>query len=146
MTVFRTSTESRFDQVTPAELSPRQLILLNITLDYMLDASRSKTLGQALAGNDPLELMRLLAHQWDSGFSTLSGDLDQPHGAHLKPSVVSKFVEGIKAALLDDATLRDLPSDPKAIYGELVRHMAKNQPHHAAWCAAKLWQRPLTLN
>lgn len=146
MTVFRNNAEQRYEGLPQTQLTPRQLILLNITLDFLLDASRTKSLGQALSGNDPLDLMRMLAHQWDTGLSTLSGDLDYQHSAHLKPTVAALFVEGIKAALLSDPQLHDLPNDSQAIYAELVRYMAKNQPHHAAWCAARLWQRPLTLN
>lgn len=146
MTAFTTTPEN-LHGLRPAEsISPRHRVLLNISLDYLMDASRARTLGQALGGSDPLDVMRMLAQQWSRGLSTLSGDLEQPHEIFIKPSVAAQFIEGVRAVLEADPQLAALPANPKAIYGELVRHMAKNQPFHAAWCAAMLWQHPVMLN
>ncbi|GAA5500578.1 hypothetical protein Dxin01_00299 [Deinococcus xinjiangensis] len=146
MTVYSSNTEFFVGGLHHHKLSARQHMLLNLCLDFLLDPSKAKTLNQALHGSDPLDVMRMLAQQWSLGLSTLSGDLDYQQPTYLKPSFAASFIEGIKAALQADQQLINLPNDPKVIYNELLRHMAKNQPHHAAWCAAMLWQRPLNLN
>ncbi len=128
------------------QLSARQQCLLTLTQDFILDPSRARTLNQALHGHDPLDLVRMLAQQWNLGLSTLSGDFDHEHDIYIQPGVAAIFIDGVRAALQGDPHLLNLPSEPKVIYGELLRQMAKNQPHHAAWCAALLWQRPMSLN
>lgn len=146
MTAYDSSSDpSTYSWYTP-QIPARHELLLSLCLDFLLDHSRVKTLNQALHGSDPLDLMRMLAQQWSLGLSTLSGDLDHQHSEYVRPSVAATFIEQIRNALHNHHELSHMPNDPKLIYNELLKNMAKNRPEQAAWCAALLWQRPLTLN
>lgn len=135
-----TSPSNARDQRNEDSLTPRHQALLEIIHTFLPDQTKVNSLKAALAQEEPLDLIRVLAQQWNMGLSTLEVEQDHQHESFVTVAVAAKFIKAIDNVVTSEVSL-NVEQSPASLREAIGEHIKKNRPVHAAWCAARLWEQ-----
>lgn len=118
---------------------------LSLIHDFLLDESIATSLDGALHNQEPLDIMRMLAHQWNRGLSTLIGDHYSEHSSFLPISATTQFVTALENMLEKNEDLAHTflysTGNASEFSKNIYENLSRNKPLRAAWYAALLWER-----
>lgn len=128
------------DHSNTDHLEPRYQALLQIIHTFLPDQSSVNNLKAALDQGEPLDFIRMLAQQWNMGFSTLEVEQSHQHESFIKVDVASKFIKALDHLIASELSLT-VEQSPASLREALQEHLKTDRPLHAAWCAARLWEQ-----